>query len=182
MRGELDNVLIAIIMNYYTAHIMEDLSFSGSGLREENFTVLTCAAKSLQTPSNSSSLDPAIVKVFCILLFSVIIVSGLILNSLVVILVIVSKKLKTKSFGIAVQIALTNVAIVLLVGLPALIQKNYGQLITGLDLCIASGYITHMFIETRIWLIFLFSLDRFTSVFAPFLYPRLNFKSSSLRS
>ena len=181
MRGKLDNVLIAIIMNYYTAHIMEDLSFSGSGLREENFTVLTCAAKSLQTPSNSSSLDSAIVKVIYVLLFSAIIVSGLILNSLVVILVIVSKKLKTKSFGIAVQIALTNMAIVLLVGLPAQIQIIYGQPITGLDLCIASGYITYMFVETRIWLIFLFSLDRFASVFAPFLYPRLNFKSSVLK-
>ena len=98
-------------MNYYTAHIMEDLNFSGSGLGEENITALTCAAKSLKTPSNSStSLDSAVVKVFRILLFSAIIVSGLILNSLVVILVIVSKKLKTKSFGIAVQIALTNLA------------------------------------------------------------------------
>ena len=38
-----------------------------------------------------------------------------------------------------------------------------------------------MFIETRIWLLLLFSLDRFASVFAPFLYPRLNFKSSVLK-
>ena len=68
---------------------MEGLRFSGSGLAEENFTALTYAAKSLQTPSNSSSLDSAVVKVFRILLFSAIIVSGFILNSLVVILVIV---------------------------------------------------------------------------------------------
>ena len=159
---------------------MEDLSFSGSGLEEQNFTVLTCAARSLQTPSNSSGLDTA-VKVFRILLLSAIIVSGLILNSLVVFLVIVSKKLKTKSFGIAVQIALTNLALVLLVGLPTQIQIIYGWPITGLGPCIASGYITHMLIETRIWLMFLFSLDHFASVFAPFLYPRLHFKSSVLK-
>ena len=160
-------------------NISQDLSFSGSGLGEENFTALTCAAKGLQNPNNSSSLDTA-VKVLNILLSSATVISGLILNSLVVILVIVSKKLKTKSFGIAVQIALTNLAIGL-VGLPAQIQKIYGQPITGLDLCIASGYITHMFIETRIWLMFLFSLDRFASVFAPFLYPRLHFKSTILK-
>ena len=179
MRGKLDYAMIDI-NEYDAADILEDSSFSGSGLGEENFTALTCAAKGLQTPSNSSSLDTA-VKVFHILLSSATVISGFILNSLVVILVIVSKKLKTKSFGIAVQIALTNLAIVLLVGLPALIQKIYGQLITGLDLCIASGYILEILIETRISLMFLFSLDRFASVFAPFLYPRLHFKSSVLK-
>ena len=99
-----------------TLQAMEDFSedsliipFSGSELEEDNDS-LTCVDKFLKDSANSSLSSSVSIssRVLQILYLLFLLTSGTILNSLVVYLVSRSKKLRTRAFAVAVQIALAN--------------------------------------------------------------------------
>jgi len=153
-----------------------DLFSSGSGLGETNYSRnLSCAARILRAALNNSSL-PAPVgiasRVFHVVYFSIVMVVGTFLNVLIIFLAARFKKLRTRSFSVAVQISIANLGWILCFGLPAVIQHSYGRQVFSVELCIASGYFMHVLMDVRIILLFLFSLERFASVFAPFTYPK----------
>jgi len=156
---------------------MEDFSAelinSGSGLEENYF--ITCASRSLPSINNSSV--PITPKVLSLLNLSALLIAGTLLNFLVVFLIIKSKILKTRSFIIALQICMANLGTLLICLVPSTISIFKGYLFFPLHYCIANGYLIHVLIDVRILLIFLHSLDRFASVFAPFSYPRHSSKT-----
>ena len=93
------------------------------------------------------------------------------LNGLVVVLILVSKKLKNVSFSIAIQIAVAD--LILIPGISLSVFNNIaGQWIMGLPFCMVNGFTSILLSYTRSTLIFVFSLDRLATVFIPFYYPR----------
>ena len=146
---------------------------------------MTCAARGLRDANNISlpiSLA-TVLRVSRILYFSSLAVLGIILNLLVLILVMWSRKLRNRSFAIAVQIVLANLGFIVIIIIPTEIQYNvFGQPVFGLGLCIFNGYLVHTLVDVRVLLMFAYSLDRFASVFAPFLYPRHNLTITILSS
>jgi len=154
------------------------LNFEGlwyeSGQGEDNHT-LTCAARGLGADTNATSHPSSLVislRVFHAMYFLVFVTVGSAMNLLVVFLVVQSRIMRNLTFAIAVQIALANLGIIAVFGIPCVIQNTYGPLNFNLDLCTASGYIYHTLADVRVFLTFVFTLDRFASIFAPFWYPR----------
>ena len=143
---------------------------------EEGDLMMTCAARGLRDANNISLPIPlaTVLRVSHTLYFSSLAVLGITLNMLVLVLVMWSRKLRNRSFAIAAQIAVANLGVILVATIPTSIQSGFGQPIFGLGQCIVSGYFLHAFVDVRVLLIFAFSLDRFASVFAPFLYPKYN--------
>ena len=142
---------------------------------EGNYS-MTCAARSLRDASNISfpASLAAVLKVSQVIFFFVFAVSGIILNGLVAVLVMSSRKLRNRSFAIAVQIVLANLGVIIFSTIPSIIQIGLGEPVFGMGQCVFSGYLLHCFVDVRVLLVLAFSLDRFASVFAPFLYPRHN--------
>ena len=109
-------------------------------------------------------------RVFQVLYGSLQVIFGILLNVLILILVSRFKKLRTISFAIAVQIAIANSALTVNNGIPTIVNHIAGRFVLGLEICITSGLVTLTDLLTL--LIFVFSFDRFVSVFAPFFYPK----------
>ena len=173
-----------------TSDNMEDFSedtlmipFSGNELEEDNDS-LTCVDKFLEASANSTLSSSVSIssRVLQVLYLILVLTSGTILNSLVVYLVSRSKKLRTRAFAVAVQIALANLIIITLFGIPLLLRLINGQTFFSIEICIVEGCIMHILVDVRILLVFLYSLDRFASVFAPFMYPRHSLKLTVLNS
>jgi len=137
---------------------------------------MTCAAKGLMEADHLSlpiGMD-SVLRMTQPVYFSFVAAIGILMNLLVVILVILSKDLRNKSFAIAVQIAFANIFTIVGGKVPSIVQYSFGQPIFGLNACTYSGYFLIAIMDTRVLLMFAFSLDRFASVFAPYLYPRHN--------
>ena len=136
-------------------------------------------AKSLESSINFTPVDIACA-VFGSFYLILILISGTILNTLVVYLVSRSKKLRTQAFAVAVQIALANLGTIIFLGMSQLIFLCKGCF--SVEVCIIQGYVIHILVDVRVLLVFLYSLDRFASVFAPFMYPRHNLKLTVINS
>ena len=161
----------------------DNIFLSGFELEEDDDS-LTCPAKRLEASVNSTFSSPVgiALRVAQVLYLILVLISGTILNILVVYLVSRSKRLRTRAFAVAAQIALANLGTITLLGIPLLIQFIYGQTFFNVEICIVQGYVMHILVDVRILLIFLYSLDRFASVFAPFMYPRHNLKLTVINS
>ena len=160
---------------------MEDFPFqdlaellSGSGQVEYNY--ITCAAASLQ--ATNATAFPARVAVSARVAYIIYgclqVFLGILLNIMILILVFRFKKLQTISFAIAVQIAIADLGLTITRGIPTVVSNIAGCWILGVELCITSGLVILMLTDLRTLLIFVFSFDRFASVFAPFFYPKLS--------
>ena len=149
---------------------------SGSGVVDNYTLTNSCAASSLQSSANVSQIIPTPIaisaRVFQVLYGSLQVIFGILLNVLILILVFRFKKLRTISFAIAVQIAIANLALTVNNGIPTIVNHIAGRFILGLEFCITSGLVAYMLTDLRTLLIFVFSFDRFASVFAPFFYPK----------
>ena len=156
-----------------------DFSFSGSGDIEDNFTaVSTCAMSSLES-TNATVLPShvAIVsRVIHVIYGLFIILLGNFLNSLILLLIMKYRQLRSVSFCIAAQIAIANICLAVLYGITTIVTNIAGHWILGLEFCIISALFLFLFINLRTLLIFVFAFDRFASVFAPFFYPKYSYK------
>ncbi len=154
------------------------LFFSGS--EEDNLTLnYSCADinwPDSQDPITNASLAVPIRVIQT--LYGVCLVSfGVLLNLLVLILVAKCKKLRSISFGIAVQLSVLNLLTSISYGSSSIANYVVGHWILGSNSCIASGFILFVLINIRTLLIFAFSLNQFLFVFLPFFYPRHNGKA-----
>jgi len=97
------------------------LSSSGYEFEEDNCS-LTCASRSLEASDNLTLSSPfgIATKVVQVLFLIIMLTSGTILNILVIYLISRSKKLRTRAFAVAFQIALANLGAVALFGVPLL--------------------------------------------------------------
>ncbi len=149
---------------------------SGSGMLEDTNASLTCAARTI----NAATVLPPLIfitsRVLLALYVSLIVMFGLVLNFMVLYLVVKYKKLQTLSFAIAIQIAIANLIISIAYGLPSIVNHIAGRWILGLEICSLSSFFGFLVINLRTQLIFIFSLDRFVSVFSPFAYPKYNLR------
>ena len=156
-----------------------DFSFSGSGGIEDNFTsVSTCAMSSLEStnatvlPSHVAIGARVIQAIYGLFIFLL----GNFLNSLILLLIMKYRQLRSVSFCIAAQIAIANLFLAVLYGIITIVTNIAGHWILGLEFCIISALIIFLFANLRTLLIFVFAFDRFASVFAPFFYPKYSYK------
>ena len=98
-------------------------------------------------------------------------IAGTLLNVFVLFLVIRYKKLHTLTFGISLQIVVLD-----LIQLYGAIMFRLVTVITdtwvlGVGVCVLSAYIFYTVYNARAFLMCVFVIDRFLSIFAPYFYP-----------
>ena len=151
---------------------------SGSGDDGSAFNVtedLICAARSIQEPPAPPPYSEAvvlIVKVYLAVVFYSTFIAGTLLKIFVLFLVIRYKKLHTLTLGISLQIVVLD-----LIQLYGAIIFRLVTLVTdiwalGAGVCVASGYILNVAFSARAFLMCVFVIDQFLSIFAPYFYPR----------
>ena len=157
----------------------EFLSFEeGSGYANsteaENVT-LSCLAESIQVSVTtqlpySSTLTMAVrgVLAFFYIIFLFV---GTFLNSLVIVLVAKHKKLHTLSFAIALQVVVLDLLLSLtfMVNLVSAIANRW---LFGEHFCAFVGFVVLIMASMRTFLMFIFVIDHFLSVFLPFSYTK----------
>lgn len=112
------------------------------------------------------------VRSFQTLFYILICVSGITLNSLLIVLVAKYKKLQTLSFAIALQVVVLDLILsstVLLLRPLTSIAKRW---LFGEHVCVITAYVYLTYLLLRTLLMFVFVIDRFLSVFFPFSYPK----------
>ena len=151
----------------------------GSGMEYDSHGFPTICAAVAMEPTNETVLPPSVAignRTFQIIYGLLQVALGSVLNTLVLLLVYKFKKLRNISFSIAVQISVVNLMLVGTHSLPAVVNRIAGLWILGVEFCVASGLSTFMLGTLRTILIFVFSFDRFATVFVPFSYPRFRQK------
>ena len=157
--------------------IDDSVQFLASG---ENSSNLSCAVLSMEAGKEIETNLPSAVETAVRVLqtsfgFAVIFV-GAFLNSLILFLVYKFKKLRTISFGIVCQIVVANWVVSVSFGIPIMINYIAGGWILGVECCVYTGFLINTLGYIRTLLFFVFSLDRFFMVFAPFAYPKHSLK------
>ena len=140
---------------------------------KDNLT-LTCAARNIQHPVElpfSTALDTT-VRVFQFTFsFSLLIIGG-VLNTLVIVLVAKSKKLRTLSFGIAFLISGVDLSLVIISNLVIMTNSAANRWLFEEHVCALNGILEFCNSILRSALLFIFVIDRFFTVFCPFAYPK----------
>ena len=156
-----------------------EFSTSGSGGAEDNST-LTCAASSLQA-ANGTLLPTVLatgVRVTQTLYGLLILILGSFLNALIIILIVKYRKLRNVTFSIALQISFGNLIRTCAIGIPMIVNNIAGYWALGYIPCIISALFVEIFSSLRTLLIFVFFLDIFFKVFAPFLYRQYIYRTA----
>lgn len=137
-----------------------------------NLTIQTCAARSLQSTSILPFPTTLIIFVRAVqgLVYILSFVLGIFLNSLVIVLVAKYKKLRTRSFIIALQVVVSNVLLSVTLNFVRPITVVANQWLFGEHLCVMTGYFFLVYILSRSLLMFAFVIDRFLAVFWSFSY------------
>ena len=155
---------------------MELMSGSGDGGSAFNVTEnLICAARSIQEPPAPLPYSEAlilVVKVYLALVFCSTLIAGTVLNIFVLFLVIRYKKLHTLTFGISLQIVVLDFIQLYGAIIFRLVTVITDTWVFGIALCVISGCIFHTVYNARAFLMCVFVIDRFLSIFAPYFYPR----------
>ena len=135
---------------------------------------LICAARSSSAsePNVESRAVILIVKVYLILVYYSAFIAGSVLNILLLYLIIRYKKLHTLSFGISLQIVVLDLLQLYGIYLFRLVTVAADEWLFGAGLCVATGFIDLFVRVARSFLMCVFVIDRFLSVFAVYFYPR----------
>lgn len=141
--------------------------------RVELLDNLTCAAREIAQSGLSPYSDTinTIVTTVRVVWYVPLIAVGSTLNFLVIYLVAKYKKLQTLSFGIALQIMVLNL-LICVQSVTIVVTTLAGKWVFGAYVCIAIGYLSTALLLIRTGLMFVFVIDRFLSVFAPYFYPK----------
>ena len=149
---------------------------------EDNFT-LSCAARNIQGPvmqPYSETLND-IIRVCQSLFFFILFVVGTFLNLLVIVLVAKYKKLRTLSFGIALQIVVINLVLCFLTSIR-LASSIANRWVFEEHVCSLVGLIIFIITVIRTASMLVFVIDRFLSVFCPYAYPKYQTKIVTILS
>lgn len=156
-----------------------DMDWSGDSLNsgdnaynETNLTndSLSCFSQNLvNLPYSPSFINP--VRVLQAIAYFLVFVFGLSLNSFVIFLVAKYKRLRSHSFGIAVQLNIVNIltSVVYLNGFVNIVANGW---VFGEYACAISGMFLFIMSAVRLLLMFEFVVNRFLFVFMPFRYPK----------
>ena len=158
---------------------MDDLSSSGSSEIEGTTATSSCAASTFEALNNTKVLPTALntaLRVFQIIYVVILLVFGTLLNSILVLLICKFRELRTPSFGIAFQICVIDVCLSIVCGISILVTLIAGHWILGINFCIFIGFMLFSFTFLRTLLVFVFAVDKFCLVFAPFFYPKHSHK------
>ena len=154
------------------------MSSSGEGPPTNITEYLICAARDVEGSSLSTDTDSGsrplvlIVKIYLILLFYSTFIAGSLLNFLLLYLIIRYKKLHTLSFVISLQIVFLDLLQLYGVYLFRLVTVFTDEWLFGIGVCVLTGFIDILVRVVRSFLMCVFVIDRFLSVFAPYFYPR----------
>ena len=150
------------------------LSDSGA-LDGDNYTLpatcVTLSFNSLNGTDISLYVDVG-VRAVNVVMAEVYILLGNFLNILTLVLILRYKELHTLPFVAAAQIAISNATEACVIGFPAVINSIVGGWVLGENACIATAFLRFLCSSIRSMIYFIFSMDRFSVVFFPFVYPR----------
>ena len=151
---------------------------SGSGVFNytDNLT-LTCAAQEIRGPvvlpfSQSAAIA---VRVIRALQSFIIVIFGILLNSMVLLVVGKFKKLQTPSFSIGFQVVIFDLLLALY-HIFALASAIAGRWPFGEALCVITGLFHILNTIMRTFFMLVLVIDRFLTIFSPFLYPKYSSK------
>ena len=151
-------------------------SFTGETEAPTNTSdFMICAEVSIRSHITSEN-SPTIIRVLYIITFVPISIASITLNSFVMFLVAKYKKLHTLSFAVALQIMAVDIVFTISFVLPVVATASVDSWPFGNHACVVSGYVTFTAAITRLFLMFVFVIDRFLSVFTPYFYPRHSIK------
>lgn len=141
----------------------------------DNSTVTTtCLARSIRGPimlPYSTTLT-TIVRSIQIIIYIIILVVGMFLNTLVIVLVAKYKKLQTRSFAIALQVIVLDLLFTSTVYLLRPITAIANEWLFGEHVCSIMAYINLTSVTIRAFLMLAFVMDRFMLIYFPFRYPK----------
>ena len=157
---------------------LQEISFSltNDTAKIENST-LTCAERSLR--EQEPITDPSVLlatRIIQAAFYIPYLVCGLFLNSKVIFLVAKYKKLQNLSFAIAVQVAVLDMILCVTLAVVTVSNAMAERWVFGAHMCSIVGVIFLSFSILRTFLMFIFVIDRFLSVFFPFFYPKYKIK------
>ena len=141
----------------------------------ENTTLFTsCVARSIHNPAvlpYSSALTTT-VRSLQTVVYILVSMLGIFLNTLLIVLVAKYKKLHSRSFAIALQVVTVNLFLASTVLLIHPLNSIANRWLFGEHLCMLAAYIYLTYLLLRTLLMFTFVVDRFLSVFWPYTYPK----------
>ena len=132
---------------------------------------LTCAARSIQQEVTYNSTSNMVLRSFKIISSILIIIFGVLLNSMVLVLVKKFKSLQTFSFAIALQVIAIDLIRSSITHPAILVTAIANKWLFGEYVCILTGFVNFSSILARIVLMLTLVIDRFCSIFMPFYYP-----------
>ena len=136
---------------------------------------LICAVGSAQDPPTPLPYSRAVIlaiKIYSIIIFYSTFIAGSFLNILLLYLIIRYKKLHTLTFGISLQIVAIDLCQLFGVCAFRLVTVVTEEWLFGAGMCIFTGLGFLLVSLARPFLMCVFVIDRFLSVFAAYLYPR----------
>ena len=154
------------------------MSGSGKGPPTNITEYLICAARDVEASSLPADTDigssplALIAKSYLILVYYSTFIAGSLLNFLLLYLIIRYKKLHTLSFVISLQIVFLDLLQLYGVYLFRLVTVFTGKWVFGTGFCVVTGFIFIFVRVARSFLMCVFVIDCFLSVFAPYFYPR----------
>ena len=159
----------------------EEGSGYANSTESENIT-LSCLEETIQASVTtqlpySSTLTMAVRGVLA-LFYIILIFGGTFFNSLVIVLVAKHKKLHTLSFAIALQVVVLDLLLSLtfMVNLVSAIANGW---LFSEHFCAFIGFVITTMALMRTFLMFIFVIDRFLSVFLAILLPKTQSKGGS---
>ena len=138
---------------------------------------LTCAASNIQGPVElpySLGFSAALRNVHAILNI-ILILAGVFLNGMVIMLVVKYKKLQTHSIIIALQVVSLDLLISLYI-LLSVVNSIANRWLLGEYMCALTGMFGFIIALSRTFLMFVFVIDRYLSVFWTYFYPKHKIK------
>lgn len=150
---------------------------SGSGnfnTTDAENTTFSCAARNTQGPVELpySTVLVTTIRAIQSSFFTIMLLLGISLNTLVVVTIAAHKKLHTLPFGFALQIVIFHLLISLLAYLGGLTSSVANRWLFGEHACIVAGILFYIATVVRTLLMLVFVIDRFLGVFMPFRYPK----------
>ena len=164
-----------LVMNV-TGEWTWDAEESGSAMINITSTneTLTCAGRSLKVPIGESYPPTLamVLRVLNIIFYLILTVVGITLNSLLLLLVLKFKKLQTLSVVIALQVVITDLINAAAILPLRVLTAAANQWLFGAIFCVIHGYISLLCNISRLQLMLVLVIDRFSTVFLPFSYPK----------
>ena len=165
-------LLVLLVFFLVSVHGSGDGSGDSFSMFEDNLTLTSCAANSIQSTlmSSYSPLFSITLRIIQSILHIVISLSGIFLNLFLIVLVAKHPILHTVSLMVSLQIVVLDLILSLTL-LAGFVSAAANQWLFGEHFCILISVIITTTTTARTVLLFAFVIDRFLSVFWAYFYP-----------